>query len=130
MDTNCQRTNPAATSLHCHPERRGGTRAGVLVGTCSIYTPLNEQEVMRLCWVNVGRAYRTPQLLRVYLLNVNQEHTHARVNTRAGRVYINSCSSFHLCAAAERTCADTFINLLIMYIHPFQPHLSLTFELK
>lgn len=91
-------------------------------------TPLNEQEVMRLRWVNVDRVYRTPQLLRVYLQNVNQEHT--RVNTHTGRVYINSRASFHLWAATERTCADTFINLLIRPIHPLQPHLSLTFELK
>lgn len=92
MDTSCHRANPRATSPRCHPESRGaksGTRAGAAAGT---RTPLNEQEVMRLCWVNVDRVYSTPQLLRVYLLNVNQEHT--RVNTHAGPVYINSRSLF------------------------------------
>lgn len=82
---------------------------------------------MRLCWVNVDRVYRTPQLPRVYLPNVNQEHT--RVNTHTGRVYINSRSSFHLWPAPERTCADTLMNLLIVHIHPSQPHLPLTSEL-
>lgn len=51
-------------------------KAGVLVGIRSVYIVLNEEEVMRLCCVNLSWAYRMLQLPIVYLLDVNYEHTH------------------------------------------------------
>lgn len=123
MDTSCQRANPGAALPPREPGARRWGEAARPVGQRCVYTPLNQLGAMRLCWVNDSRAQGTPQLPRALLLNVNQvhTHTHTRVNTHAGRVYTVSCSSFHLCAAAERTCADTFINL-----RPSQPHLPLT----
>lgn len=87
MDTSCHQA-----SGQCHPESRGPNPASLalllqdLVGIRSVYMVLNEEEVMRLCCVNLCRAYRMLQLPTVYLLDVNHEHTHVQYECRYSHV--------------------------------------------
>lgn len=85
-------------------------KAGVLVGIRSVYITLNEEEVMRLCCVNLCWAYRMLQLPKVYLLDVNHEHIHTHTHVQYKQTH--SCRYSHKCKHTYRLCLYPFLKLL------------------
>lgn len=91
-------------------------RAGVLVGIRSVYITPHQEEVMRLCCVNLCRAYRMPQL--AWSLPAGcKPWTHTRTvweeaHAHCVQLHTHTRRYSHACKHTYRPCLYPFLSLL------------------